>query len=153
MKYTILIILLSLFAITGKAELQAPKENSCEFYLSLEETIPCGASGYAEDFGYLYCEKFLKTKFHRFSKRGQSFLNKNAQCLQESLYRDYSSNDSLTCKQIQSMAFEGHADCYINSGFCELSISDKIILTNVIKNQLPSKIVRNQIREVWKKCH
>ena len=152
MKKIIFITLLSLFALNLKAELQAPKESSCEFYLSLEKTVPCGHAGYAKDFGYPYCEKFLKTKYYRFSKHGKDFLTKNALCLQEALYKGYSDHDPFTCKDIKSMAFGGHADCYINSGFCELSLSDKIILTNVIKDQLPSKIVRDQMKEVLKRC-
>ena len=153
MKQYLLIIFLNLTTFNALAELQAPIENSCSFYLSLEQSIPCGPSGYTLDFGYPYCEKFLKSNFYRFSRRGKKFLIKNSFCLQEEIYKNYSENDNLTCKKLKNIAFSGHADCYIDSGFCDLSLFDKIILTNVIKKQIPLKRVRAQMKEVLARCH
>jgi hypothetical protein len=152
MKHYIFSTILFLFVVSAHAELQAPKESTCSFYLSLEKMIPCGPSGYAIDFGYPYCEKFLKSKFYRFSENGKKFLTRNAFCLQDVIYKDFSANEQLSCNEVSHMAFTGHADCFINSGFCELSFSDKVILTNIIKNQIPLKIVRDQMREVLKRC-
>ncbi len=145
-------ILCLLFSFNVKAELQAPEYGSCNFYLSLEKTIPCGPAGYAKDFGYFYCEQFLKAKAYRFSVRGKDFLAKNAFCLQDEIYRSYMDNPHLSCQQIESRAFKDHVNCYTESDFCELSISDKVILTNIIKKQLPLKIARDQIKEVLKRC-
>lgn len=153
MKVTFFILLIFIILQTSFADIVAPQINSCEFYLSLEQSTACGPSGYTKDFGYPYCEKFLKSKFYRFSREGKIFLLKNALCLQNILYAAYNENQDISCNEIKALSFEGHNDCYIDSGFCELPISDKIILTNIIKNQLASKVIRAQIREALKRCY
>ncbi|MCB9092263.1 MAG: hypothetical protein H6621_00910 [Halobacteriovoraceae bacterium] len=120
-------------------ESQIPCEEfkeSCSYYLCVESQKKCGEKGYLQNFGYRYCQKFTEEKIHHFSDDGMRWALKTKECLLGNLENLYHSESS--CSEIKKEAFKNHDECYVKSGFCELSFRDqwnatKIGLSGILK--------------------
>lgn len=119
----LLFIFLALLTVTVKAAPRAciPSSTSCEFYSCMEQRTPCGPRGYWKQLGLHYCQKFLFRE-DRFSEQAQAWLHESRLCLQE---RTKLVSKGLACSQVQSAAMDTHVSCYVDTGFCELSLADK----------------------------
>ncbi|KAI8074074.1 hypothetical protein BC940DRAFT_289925 [Gongronella butleri] len=116
----------------------APPDKSCAFYTDcLEPNYHCGPKGYPLGFGYKFCTAFQNASAS-FSAKGQQFLWETMHCLEQDLVAPFINNATAlaegqqACADIESYAFSTHPHCYINSGFCSLSIDDKLALIKVI---------------------
>lgn len=103
------------------------ESNHCEIYLDLEEKKHCSQnvedySGYLINVGYSYCRQFTAAAKNWDSELRQ-FIKLSASCLQKKIIEVFALGYS--CKQAEDLAFASHTVCYVESGFCELGISQK----------------------------
>lgn len=111
---------------------------SCEAYSCLEEKVSCGEKGYFLKFGLKNCENFLE-KEEEMSPSAQAWMPRVRLCLQAELFQitDQVQADApiwssaKTCKKIKKEAFKSHVDCYVETGFCELSWSDRLKIARI----------------------
>jgi hypothetical protein len=102
-------------------------ESACAYYqckLDLARS-PAERCSYFEDFGLPYCKKYFRSHFddHAFGPRVR-------QCLQEAI-RD--TMEGLTCAAVEDAALRSHVDCYVGSGYCELSHADKFRIVREVE--------------------
>ncbi len=95
--------------------------SSCNYYQCAEAHNPCGSQGYWIGWGYRFCQKFLNSE-QKFSLEAQEWLRSNRRCLQ---VRAEEISTEIACPQVRKAAMESHVSCYVEAGFCELSIKDK----------------------------
>jgi hypothetical protein len=100
---------------------------SCDFYLCQEQKNPCGIKGYNLGFGYKYCSE-SKYKLIDQMKRpfAKDWVPKAFQCLQTRSFAD----STKDCSDIRKRAYKSHPDCYVEAGYCELTIWEK---SNIIE--------------------
>ena len=100
------------------AMINACARGGCDFYDCIEQTWPCGAGGYALDYGKVYCHAFTDAA-HRFSQpEGHAWVTATRLCLQEALWQGVqptvNDNSTTTCAKIRYIALESHSKCYIS---------------------------------------
>lgn len=71
--------------------------------------------------GHRFCELFLN-KEESFSIEAGQWLRENRNCLQA---RAEEIKEGAQCSQIRKAAMDSHVGCYVDAGFCELSLADK----------------------------
>lgn len=98
-----------------------PDANSCNYYLCKELKDPCGSKGYWLAYGYKYCRVFLTQTSH-FPQTSKEWMYKTRYCLQKKL--QYETRE-LECSEDRKIAMDSHVGCYIQSGFCQLSIKER----------------------------
>lgn len=102
---------------------QNPPLQSCAYYLSCSEAfLQCAPSDYPIAYGEKNCLKF-QNNLAIFSAAGQSFIWATMHCLQLALVATTTCDS--TCDSLNAAAFASHPQCYIQGGFCGLSITDK----------------------------
>jgi len=112
---------------------------TCDFYLCQEQKNPCGISGYNLGYGYKYCSK---SKFELLDTMktplGKAWVPQVFKCLQKrslvdslAIEQDQELSQD-TCKAIKKKAFKSHPDCYVEAGYCELSILEKSNIVELI---------------------
>lgn len=104
----------------------------CSFYACIEAEYTCGDNGYPLAFGEKYCSQFSNYD-EQFSKNGRRWLAEAKICLQHKLLEDA---PYASCKELNKEAFADHIPCYVESGFCELSLKDKAIVFVAIRRSL-----------------
>jgi hypothetical protein len=107
-------------------------------------------SNYLSEFAIPYCYKY-KADQKNYSERGQIFLSQVRYCLQEKL-EDFS-HDQPLCKDLRTYAIYSHIGCYLNSGFCELSMTEKMRIILTAKSDLIHGDVRKAGLETMKLCN
>lgn len=105
----------------------APSSESCSYYQCKENQERCGEEGYLLHFGERLCQKYLDTQDES-SPALQEWYPKVRLCLQEAVH---SLPAPLSCSDLQERAFETHLGCYISTGFCSLSMGDKLQVLEV----------------------
>eukprot|EP00762_Andalucia_godoyi_P008031 ANDGO_03491.mRNA.1 hypothetical protein SPRG_03290 len=132
----------------------APVPETCSFYSNcLDKTHSCGIDGYALGYGLKYCSRFM-ANLQSFSTVGQQWINGTLVCLQLAL-EPVLTNPSLTCSDIQTIAFESHPKCYIANGFCSVvkNPADWLALAHVYDmKDIFSKLGWQQVLEVLEQC-
>lgn len=111
------------FAVAMNCE---PSSDACGFYGCAEKFEPCGKSGYNLQFGDKQCKKYLRAEPDT-SPEMQEWLPKVRLCLQERMIDIMSEtpHGKKYCSTVNQLAFDSHVDCYLETGFCELSLEDK----------------------------
>ncbi len=127
---------------------------TCDFYLCQEKKNPCGLDGYNLGFGFKYCSgsKF-KLLDQMQTDLGKSWVASVFQCLQKKSFRASETNETRTCDQIKSDAYNSHPDCYVESGFCELKMSEKLKIFKLIKKEIFSAATIRQAKNLLNQCH
>ena len=108
--------------------------DQCAFYANcLESRYHCGPDGFPIGYGQYYCQKFSDDR-GMFDAQGQQWLIDVMHCLQLALVGDAVDNTppSLTCKALEAEAFAAHPGCYIDNGFCALSVGDWATLLEIV---------------------
>ncbi len=100
--------------------------DSCDFYLCIEKQNPCGARGYALHFGYRKCQRYLEAQSNT-SQGLKKWFPEVRFCLQEEYQRIATETppSQSYCRTVRQEAIASHLDCYVETGFCELSPKDK----------------------------
>jgi hypothetical protein len=100
--------------------------NESVFYLCAEQHADfgngCGPDGYLIGYGTKYSQRFYKQARPRMSTRGQKWIDDVLVCLQHDLREAI--DETTSCDDIWSTAFDSHPACYLESGFCTLSPFD-----------------------------
>lgn len=116
---------------------RSPTGDSCSWYRDcLNRFIPCPQSSsdeYALNYGNNYCTKY-ENNLSKFSSKAQKWIGKVKKCLQLAL-KQYIGND-ISCGNLKVEAFDSHTKCYVDSGFCELPLSDYVEITKLVGNAL-----------------
>lgn len=122
MKYWLLLIFI-LNPLFARAQLCEPDVSSCSFYLCQEQEHRCGPRGYPVGFGFKFCQLFLNTE-KNYSNEAYGWLRRVRVCLMDSM-NEIVSRGRKSCDQIKDEGFRSHLGCYIDTGFCDLSLRDQ----------------------------
>lgn len=126
---------------------------TCDFYLCQEKKEPCGLDGYNLSYGYKYCSR---SKFSLLKKMktnlGKKWTESVFQCLQSQSLVASNNNKNRSCEKIKDQAYASHPGCYINSGFCELNLDDKLKILKTVKEELFTLDTIKQGLEVLSQC-
>ena len=127
----------------------------CDFYLCQEEKNPCGIDGYNLSYGYKYCNASKLVLLNQMkTSAGKAWVLKAFKCLQrknlENTMTPISGQDR--CENIKVQAYLSHPDCYIEAGFCDLKMSEKARILNVIKQEFFTAKTFIQSLQIIKKC-
>lgn len=132
-----LMMFILLFTQTAFAKIEASNQCShlkgdCEFYACMEEEYKCGRTGYPSGYGGKYCLGFTQIE-KDFSQEGRVWIEKTRACLMQRILQapDYNS-----CQELRDGSFAVHVPCYVESGFCQLPLTDKLRITHLIKKEL-----------------
>ncbi|MES2525842.1 MAG: hypothetical protein V4598_02100 [Bdellovibrionota bacterium] len=127
MKLILLIIIFSSSVFAG------PSRTSCAFYQELESEFPCGRNGYVRKFGKPLCEKYLKAEPYQTEGLAHWFQEVRF-CLQDEL--DKNLHESVSCHEIRNLALSSHVGCYQATGFCELSVKEKLTVVRLTSGKI-----------------
>ena len=106
---------------------QQPVYGSCSFYKACAEaTLHCGPDGYPVHYGDRLCNEFVANTAY-FTPQGQRWFNTVMHCLQLALIEPLS-ECGMTCDKLNTLAFDSHPRCYVDSGVCDLPLSDFVEL-------------------------
>lgn len=102
-------------------------EHACAFYQCKLDAAPTpsGRCSYFSDFGLPYCKKFFAVDFE-----DRVFGASVRQCLQEAI-RDRL--EGRSCDVVKDTAFRSHVECYVQGGYCELTLADKLKVMKTIE--------------------
>jgi hypothetical protein len=130
-----------------------PLLGECNYYLCRNIETPCKENNYLKDFGYKYCVKYRDQVAKKMSDKGKKWLSHNAYCLQAVIDNlNIKTNNKKSCAEFKRHAIETHSDCYLATGFCDLSPSDQqhVIIaawSTIFKNEF-----RKEISELLELC-
>lgn len=100
--------------------------HECDFYLCADAAADggrgCGPDGYLRGYGAVYATRFYRDARPRMTRAGQAWIDDVLVCLQQELRADIDAETS--CDDIRHIAFDTHPICYIDNGFCSLSLWD-----------------------------
>jgi hypothetical protein len=102
---------------------------ACDYYRCREETAQCGADGYLMRFAHRYCLRYRLVSEPEGSPEAQAWLKRIRRCLVEVIDRDVPGDD---CDTMRQRGFDSHPECYVSTGFCDLSVSDWMLVLNTI---------------------
>ena len=123
----------------------------CGYYKCVQDEIRCSDSDYLSGFAIPYCYKYQADQ-KNYSDRGQIFLSKVRYCLQVKI-EDFTNENQYACKDLREYAIHSHIGCYLNSGFCELSMAEKMRIVLTAKSDLIHGDVRKAGLETMKLCN
>jgi hypothetical protein len=149
---------------------------TCDYYLCVEANHQCGVGGYPVGYGYKYCNRSLFGLLQEMqSEVGRQWVVKTVRCLQTKLNGEFGagrgaqaedaagagvSSESrvtwgamaMSCDQIRQTALDSHPDCYVDSGFCEMPMADKMKIFNTVKSELLSSSTVSQATKTLSRC-
>lgn len=132
---------------------------TCDYYLCVEANHQCGAGGYPVGYGYKYCNRSLFGLLQEMqSEVGRQWVVKTVRCLQTKLNDEIGSAGAgrgamaMSCDQIRQTALDSHPDCYVDSGFCEMPMADKMKIFNTVKSELLSSSTVSQATKTLSRC-
>ncbi|KAJ7488339.1 hypothetical protein FB451DRAFT_1227046 [Mycena latifolia] len=111
---------------TNSTKCATPIRDDCTFYTEcLEAKYQCGADGYPLAYGFHFCTKFAESR-SKLSAEGQEWMLDTMLCLQNALVPEATGavGAAATCEDLKTKAFATHAGCYVDSGLCDLPLSD-----------------------------
>jgi len=127
-----------------------PTQDSCGFYLCLEDKMQCGYNGYPLRLGYRFCREIEKMKVK--SVKLNLWLNTTRYCLQEKLMN----KTDLQCNQLAYSSVKDHVSCYLDNGYCDLAKGEKKIIQKYISKSIlkaPKFIFMNAKALLSKGCN
>lgn len=125
----ILIFLNLLFNLSAFAEGNCSQfADDCEYYQCLSQEKNCDEKAYPLKFGHKYCQKYGRN-LEKFSENGKAWVGSVRRCLISEIEKYQA---EITCSEIKKKAFASHAPCYIESGYCELSLKDQRRVLKII---------------------
>lgn len=102
---------------------------ACEYYDCIESQVECGDDGYLKYFAERYCERFRLVTETRASDQAKAWLGRVRRCL---IIKLDAQLPLSSCDDIETAGFGSHSDCYLETGFCELSPKDWAAIINTI---------------------
>lgn len=120
------------FSYQSQASKCQPVIDSCDFYLCKETEEPCGIKGYWLAYGYKFCRMFLN-ETQEFSEPSKKWMSKVRYCLQNEIKQG---TDVLSCQENRRFAMDSHVGCYVETGFCQLSLKDRASIIWMLRSAL-----------------
>jgi len=102
----------------------------CDYYTCRERTARCGEDAYLIDYVGRYCQRFAQVTEPRVSPAAAAWLQRVRQCLVTWLEQHVPYD--APCPDIERLGTDSHAACYVEAGFCELSIADWAAIVHTI---------------------
>jgi len=144
-----LLSLALLFSLSASAEDCLRYIGTCQYYLCREKEHACGTKGYYLGFAYKYCLNAESKLNHHLSEEGKIWSKNVSQCLRDSVERiPYDDN----CTDAKQTAFREHGDCYVDTGFCQLSHKDQLHVAWFVKKEIRRPIVLKQGFSILSEC-
>lgn len=137
----------ALLSLPVTAQSQFPSTENCSFYQTLESQHQCGPKGYLQA-AFPLCQKYLNAQ-PRMNDEIQAFFPQVRYCLQDEFYQ---LGSRLKCEKLDRIAIQTHIDCYLKTGFCELSWLSKTQLTVLTLPQMKSSLWRETAEQILKAC-
>lgn len=109
-----------------------PDANSCDFYLCKEMNDPCETRGYWLAYGYKYCRIFM-TQIQNLPDTSKEWILKTRYCLQQSIVND---TREVSCAEDRDAAMDSHVHCYVDSGFCDLSLKERASIIWLLRSAM-----------------
>lgn len=119
------------------------------FYRCAEDTLSCGPEGYLLGYGTRYAERFYRHTRPWMSSAGKRWLDKTLVCLQVKLRERIDA--SMTCDDVRTIAYDSHPECYVESGFCELPLTDWFAVAATIDGR--DLLSQDALRQVTTTAH
>lgn len=106
----------------------------CDYYSCRENNREesCGEDGYYLGFARRYCLLFTEQTIPRLSTQGKKWIEDVRPCLQEGMEI---LSDTASCDLVREHGYSIHPGCYVDTGFCELSITDMLAILNTVAPQ------------------
>jgi hypothetical protein len=102
---------------------------ACEYYRCREASAHCGSEGYLMNYAYRYCQRFRLVVEDQVSPEGQAWFRRVRRCLITALDAAEKGND---CAVLEEVGFGSHPECYLETGFCDLPLSDWALVFNSV---------------------
>lgn len=137
---TVLVLALSLLiSSVGRSDTEMalkPSAKNCEFYQQIEAQMQCGPDGYFQKWAAPMCEKYIRSQANPItslflSSELKQWFPKVRLCLQQYLLSEAS---HLSCENLDEHANQSHVECYVETGYCELSTYAKLQLAGLSAN-------------------
>lgn len=119
------------------------------FYQCAEQTLACGPDGYLIGYGTRYAERFYRYTRPWMSPAGKRWIDATLVCLQDTLRERIDA--STSCDDVRTIAFDSHPECYVDSGFCELPVTDWLAVVATIDGR--DWLSRDAARQVAATAH
>lgn len=105
-----------------------------EFYQCLDDHTNdgdgCGQEGYALGFGGRYAVRFWDVTRPAASPELATWLGEVGSCLQQALAEVVTTD--MSCDEVREVGFGTHAACYLDTGFCALTLEDQLAVLGTI---------------------
>ncbi len=102
----------------------------CEYYRCREALQPCGPDGYLLGYVGKYCDRFARVTEPKVSPRASAWLKRVRRCLVE--YLEAEVPYDADCAEVDRRGTDSHTQCYVETGFCELSPLDWFAIIHTI---------------------
>lgn len=146
--YIIFLCLLPLWSYAFDAKRCDQFQNDCEYYSCIAEAKHCNRFSYPTNFGKRICLRY-QTNLNQFSESGKMWVETVRKCL---IHEMSTFEENLSCHGLRSRAFKSHVPCYIQNGYCDLSMKDKdLVMKAILPGLLNLEGIKNGI-EVLKYC-
>ncbi len=112
---------------------------TCEYYRCREAHAGCGEEGYLLGYVGRYCDRFASVTEPRVSPAARAWLGRVRGCLIDWLETNVPYEAS--CEDIDRLGTDSHTVCYIETGFCELSVRDWAgIIASIDQGDIPLRV-------------
>jgi hypothetical protein len=102
----------------------------CRYYDCRETYAQCGDDAYLIDYVGRYCRRFAQVTEPRVSPAANAWLKRVRRCLGEWLEENVAYE--AACEDIDRQGTDSHALCYVETGFCALSVADWLAIIHTI---------------------
>lgn len=119
----------------------------CDFYDCLELSAGCGQDAYLVGYAGDYCKRFAQVTTPRVSPKAQQWLDSIRVCLIQRMDDWY--QPGASCEAISERGYQDHNVCYLQTGFCELSLKDWWTIVATVR---PGDLPLRNLLEVGKGC-
>jgi hypothetical protein len=130
----------------GKASL-AEESSACIRYAQIHSELSCQPDNYLMTFGYRYCHRFER-ELGSFSVESQQKLTQIKLCLIQGLNLDR----TLSCDNVRSRSLNLHIECYLQQGFCQMPVSDRLKVYQVVFRELFEADVLEVAKAIRREC-
>ncbi|MGZ5279725.1 MAG: hypothetical protein ACXWC9_07285 [Pseudobdellovibrionaceae bacterium] len=152
-----LLSFLTSFALSNSSlASMGPSALNCDFYQQIEDEMQCGPQAYFQRWAGPMCEKYLQSESNLFqslflSSELKAWFPQVRLCLQEELALRF---PDLMCKNLDQHAKLSHIECYVQTGYCELSAYSKLQLAGLSANAvlLDPNLWQHSIFEISQAC-
>jgi hypothetical protein len=112
----------------------------CSYYDCREVISQCGDEGYLTGYVGKYCRRYASVTEPRVSPRAAAWLGRVRHCLVD--YLEAQVPYDADCETIDRRGTDSHAECYVQTGFCELSPLDWFhIVQSIDLGDAPLRVV------------